>query len=293
MISNAPRVLRHLMREKSLLWGPGVYDGISARIANKVGFDVLFLTGAGVSASRLGQPDVGLITVTELSGSAGAVQSVIDVPLLADAEQGFGGVANVVRTVHLFEAAGVAGIRMEDQVSPKRCAHLSNVTVVDRMEFLAKIRAAVQERYNPEFVIVARSDATEQYGLEEAIARIDEAFSTGADVGVIEGLRSRDQIERVARSLCDRPMWLGQTTNGKTPSLTVEEIRSLGFKFACWASSTRVPAAIGISEALTSLKKAGTDRCVYSTTPHEFLEWMGLEGIVALGARYEGEVASG
>lgn len=287
MLINAAERLRELMASEDLLWGPGVYDGISARIAQAVGFPLIYMTGAGTAAARTGQPDLGLTTATEMVENARNIQSVIDVPLIADADHGFGGVINVIRTVHQYEQAGVAGIHLEDQTFPKRCGHLSGKTVVERQEFRRRIGAAARERWNPSFLIIARTDARGPLGLPEALARIEEAFDAGADVGFLEGPETLDEIELVARS-ASGPMLLNMATNGRTPSLTVEEIRDLGFRFAIWPMATMVPAAKAIEASLRALKQKGTDRDLFSEGPADFFRWVGLDDVLATDERYKG-----
>jgi 2-methylisocitrate lyase-like PEP mutase family enzyme len=270
-----------------LVWGPGVYDGISARIAAQVGFPILYMTGAGTAASRIGQPDLGLTTATEMVENARNLQSVIDVPLLADADHGFGGVTNVVRTVHMFEQAGIAGIHIEDQSFPKRCGHLRDKSVVDRDEFKRRIRAAATERWNRDFVIVSRTDARAPLGFEEAWARIEDSFDAGADAGFFEAPETMAEVQEVAKRAQGRPMLLNMATNGRTPSLTVSEIEALGFKLAIWPAACMIPAARALWASLRTLRLEGTDRSVFSEAPAEFFEWMGLNEVLDQSSRYE------
>jgi len=187
MLLDAAARLRAMMKTGDLIWGPGVYDGISARVATAVGFPMLYMTGAGTAASRIGQPDVGLTTMNDMAENARVIAGVTELPVVADADTGFGGPVNVARTVHHYEQAGVAGLHIEDQAFPKRCGHLQGKVVASAADFAQRIRAAVRERYNPDFVIIARTDARQPHGFEDAMDRIRRAFDAGADAGCLEG----------------------------------------------------------------------------------------------------------
>lgn len=292
MLSNAAHELRVRMDGPGLLWGPGVYDGISARLADQAGFPILYMTGAGTAASRIAEPDLGLTTATEMVENAKIIQAAVNTPLIADADHGFGGVINVIRTVHQYEQAGVAGIHIEDQAFPKRCGHLNNKTVISADEFRRRIAAAAGERWNREFVIIARTDARARHGFEDAWKRIDSAFDAGADVGFFEAPESIDEIKEVARRAGGRPMLLNMATNGKTPALTADEIAGLGFKLAVWPAACMVPAAKEIRRSLAELREHGTDKGVFGESPGEFFRWMGMDRVLAEEARYSEDAES-
>lgn len=282
---NGPAALRHLMKTADLVWGPGVYDGISARIAGQMGFPMLYMTGAGTAASRIGQPDLGLTTLSEMVDNARVIAGVSAVPVLCDADTGFGGPINVARTVHLYEGAGVAGIHLEDQAFPKRCGHLQGKAVVSSDEFVQRIRAAANERHDPDFVIVARTDAYQANGFDDAMERLRRCFDAGADVGFFEGPSTREELARIVAE-APGPMLLNLATNGTTPSLRVDEVRRLGFKFAIWPTATMVPAALAIRRALEELRDDGTDeRSVEGLTPRNLFEMVGLDEALAIDER--------
>lgn len=287
MLLNASAVLRQKLASGDLVWGPGVYDGISARIAEDIGFPIIYVTGAGSSASRAGEPDLGLITATELVENARMVQSHASVPVVSDADHGFGSIVNVIRTVHQYEQAGVAGIHIEDQAYPKRCGHLAGKIVVDAADFGRKIAAATGERWNKDFVIIARTDARAVNGFEDAWKRMETAFDNGADVGFFEAPESMEEIEEIARRAGGRPMLLNMATNGKTPSLTVREIQDLGFTMAIWPVASMIPAAKAIRRSLETLKTTGTDRDEFTESPQAFFEWVGLARTLDEAGRYE------
>ncbi len=285
MLRDGPARLRALMRAGDLIWGPGVYDGISARIAAALPFPMLYMTGAGTAASRIGQPDLGLATLSEMVENARVIAGVSNVPVLCDADTGFGGPVNVARAVHLYESAGAAGVHIEDQTFPKRCGHLEGKTVVERAEFVQRIRAAVNERSDPDFVIVARTDARQPNGLGDALDRIRAAFDAGADVGFLEGPQTLDEVETVARD-APGPMLLNLVTNGATPTLRRERVRELGYRFAIWPTTTAIAAAQAIRRALETLLETGTDEAVVGDwAPRELFDVVGLEEAIAVDRR--------
>ncbi len=285
MILHAPTELRRLMQRPGLIWGPGVYDGISAHVAASVGFPMIYMTGAGTAASRLGEPDLGLTTATEMADNARTVARAANVPVIADADTGFGGPVNVARTVHLYEAAGVAGLHIEDQTFPKRCGHLQGKVVVPVAEFVQRIRAAANERHDPDFVIIARTDARQPNGIDDAIERIKRAFDAGADAGFVEGPRSVAEMEQIVAQ-APGPMLLNLATFGDTPNLRVREVEELGFKFAIWPAVSMISAALAIRRALETLKRDGTDmEPLEGHSPRDFFAMVGLDQALDIDRR--------
>jgi 2-methylisocitrate lyase-like PEP mutase family enzyme len=274
-----------MLNEPGLVWGPAVYDGISARLANSIGFPILISSGAGTAAARIGQADFGLATASEQAESARHIQAVSDAPVLADADNGFGSLLNVVRTVHEFERAGVGGILLEDQLFPKRCGHIAGKAVVDRSEFKRRLSAAVGERSNPDFVIVARTDARDPLGLDEALARVEDAFEAGVDVAFVEAPRSLDEIHRIAGE-APGPMVINVVSRGVTPTLTVDEATELGFKIATYPGTCMFVAAKAIQEALIQLKEHGVNAPDSGMSPAEFFDALGMQEGLALDAKY-------
>jgi 2-methylisocitrate lyase-like PEP mutase family enzyme len=285
MLQDAPAALRAMMRTNDLIWGPGVYDGLSARLAAAVGFPMLYMTGAGTTVSRLGQPDLGLMGLSEMAENARTIAGVSNVPVIADADTGYGGPVNVARTVKLYQQAGVAGLHIEDQEFPKRCGHLAGKVVVSIDEFSQRIRAAVNERAHPDFVIIARTDARQPNGFDDAMTRIKTAFALGADVGFLEGPASIEEAERVVRE-APGPMLLNLATNGTTPNLRVDQVRSLGYRFAIWPTVSIVSAALAIRQALEALKREGTDEGVVAgLAPRDLFAMVGLDEALAIDQR--------
>lgn len=284
-MTNAPARLRELMAAGDLIWGPGVYDGISARIADAIGFPMLYMTGAGTAASRIGQPDLGLTTMNEMADNVRMIAEVSRVPVIADIDTGFGGPVNVARAIHFYEGAGAAGVHIEDQVFPKRCGHLEGKVVVSCDEYVQRIRAAAGERYNKDFVIIARTDARQPHGFDEAMTRIRRAFDAGADVGFLEGPTSVAEIERSIAE-APGPMLLNLPSFGSTPMLKVDEVRKLGFRFAIFPAASMMPAALAIRRALETLKREGTDAGpAEGRSPRDLFEIVGLQDAIAIDRR--------
>ncbi|HXG20327.1 MAG TPA: isocitrate lyase/PEP mutase family protein [Methylomirabilota bacterium] len=250
--------LRQMLNEPGIIVAPGAYDGVSARLIERQGFKAVYMTGAGAAASMLGQPDVGLTTLTEMATHAGHIASCISLPLIADADTGYGNPLNVIRTVREYERAGVAALHLEDQVFPKKCGHIAGKAVIPAKEFAEKIRAASENRTDPEFVIIARTDARAVNGIDDAIERGLLYQEAGADVIFVEAPTSREEIERVAREI-KAPLLSNQVPGGRTPGLTVSELEKLGYKLVIFPVVGLMAATLAIEKALAQLKETGTD----------------------------------
>lgn len=228
-MSNAS-VLRTLLSQSSIVVAPGAYDAISARMIEQAGFPAVYMTGSGTAAS-LGFPDYGLITMSEMVENAGVITRSISVPLIADADTGYGNELNVTRTVREYEARGVAAIHIEDQVAPKRCGHLDGKEVVSREEYVSKIRAAVQARRDPNFVIIARTDARAVLGLDEAIGRANDALAAGADMAFVEAAQTLAEVAAIPQRV-KGPCLLNLVAGGKTPLVGFDEAQAMGYRLA-------------------------------------------------------------
>jgi 2-methylisocitrate lyase-like PEP mutase family enzyme len=224
------KILKQALSRPGLVTAPGVYDMISARIADRVGFDALYMTGFGVSAS-LGLPDAGLVGYAEMVERVAQICAGTTTPLICDADTGFGGLLNVERTIKGYEAAGAAAIQLEDQVFPKRCGHTPGRRVVPLEDMVRKIKVAVASRSSPEFLIVARTDARTGYGLDEALRRGEAYAEAGADILFIESPESEEEMARVGRSF-DVPLLANMADGGRTPILPNERLEQLGYKIA-------------------------------------------------------------
>ena len=226
----APARLRMLLAGPDMLVAPGAYDGITARLIEQAGFSALYMTGAGTSAS-FGLPDYGLLTMTEMVGNAARITAATTLPLIADGDTGYGTELNVVRTVQEHERAGTAGIHIEDQVSPKRCGHLEGKELVSREEFTAKIRAAVATRRDPDFLVIARTDARSVMGFEESILRANAALEAGADMAFVESPETLEEVEAVPRRV-KGPCLLNVVWGGKTPQVDMRDAQGMGYRLA-------------------------------------------------------------
>src|SRR5262245_57733577 len=258
MVMRAATKLRQMLNAPGIIIAPGAYDGISARLIDRQGFKAVYMTGAGTAASALGQPDIGLTTLTEMTTHAAHIASCVSLPVIADADTGYGNALNVIRTLREYERAGVAGFHLEDQVFPKKCGHIAGKAVIPAKEFAEKIRAAAENRTDPDFVIIARTDARAVNGLDDAIERSLLYCEAGADVIFLEAPQSRDEVERVAREI-KAPLLSNQVPGGKTPPLTVSELEKLGYKMVIFPVVSLMSATLAIESALSKLKERGTD----------------------------------
>lgn len=265
MKSDARRRLRERLTKGPMIVAPGIYDAYGARFVEQAGFEAVYMTGNGVSASLLGRPDVGLIDLSLISAHAHRVASCVAIPLICDADTGYGNAVNVRRTVEEFESAGVAAIHLEDQVSPKRCGHLpGSRPVVTQEEQVGKIEAALAARRDPDFIIIARTDAASGHGLDEAIRRGKAYRKAGADVVFVElktGPSIMQDLKRVTSEI-DAPCLVNIDGGGRLSELTAEEIETLGFRIAIYPGLARYAAGYAIREAVNALKRDGSTRSV-------------------------------
>ena len=281
--------LRELLVQRDLLVAPGAYDALSARLIAQAGFPAVYMTGFGTAASVLGQPDVGLLTMSEMVSRAAALAAVVgDRPLIADADTGYGNPINVRRTVREYERAGVAAIHIEDQVWPKKCGHMEGKQVIPVDEMVQKIRAAADARQDPDFVIIARTDANAVYGLEDALRRGRAYREAGADVIFIEAPRSIEELHALAQAFPDVPLLYNWAESGKTPLLPLEEIHALGFKLVIFPVSMLFAATQALLDMLEALKQGQTSLAFAErmVTFSQFTDQIGLPEIQALERRY-------
>lgn len=222
--------LRSLLRQDGMIVAPGAYDCITARTIEQAGFAALYMTGAGTAAT-LGYPDYGLVTMTEMVENAGRIAASVRVPVVADADTGYGNELNVVRTVREYEQRGVAGIHLEDQGFPKKCGHLDNKVIVPLDDYLAKIRAAAAARRDPDFLIIARTDSRAVLGFDEAVKRASAALAAGADMVFLEAPQTLDEVAAVPR-LVKGPCLLNVVWRGKTPDVSLDDAERMGYKLA-------------------------------------------------------------
>lgn len=284
----APRArLRELIAGPEPLIAPGAYDALSARLVEQAGFEAVYMTGFGTTASLIGRPDVGLLTGSEMVDNARRIVAAVDVPVIADADTGYGNAINVVRTVQLYEQAGVAALQLEDQVSPKKCGHMSGKQVIGTGEMCGKIRAAVSARRDPDFLIIARTDAVAVSGVDDAIDRARAFAEAGADVLFVEAPTSEDDIARIAGELRGTaPLLFNWAEGGKTPGLSYERIAELGFSLVIYPIGTLLAATAGMRTLLGSLKRHGVPALDDVPTFGEFTDLIGLPEIQELEQRF-------
>jgi 2-methylisocitrate lyase-like PEP mutase family enzyme len=278
--------LRQLIERPGALMAPGVADALNARLVRRHGFEAIYMTGAGTTAVRLGMPDVGLLTMTEMVDNAARIADASGLPLIADADNGYGGVLNVRRTIQAYERAGAAAVHLEDQVMPKRCGHLMGKQLVPVEEMVAKIRAAADARIDRDFVLIARTDAIAVEGFEPALERAERYKEAGADVLFIEAPNA-EQLPKIQPRL-KAPLLYNMATSGKTPFLGREEIERLGFKIIIYPNWVMLAAIRAASEVLATLKETGTIAGVAREVPsfQEFFDLLGMPEVQELEARY-------
>lgn len=259
-ISNAPGTLRKTLERGEFVVAPGVYEMLTAKVADRMGFKALYMTGYGVSAAHLGLPDAGLVGYTDMVGRAGTIAQGITRPLIADADTGFGGLINIRHTVRGYEAAGVQAIQLEDQESPKKCGHTPNRRVVPLADAVKRIEVAVDARRSKDFLIIARTDARTAHGLDEAIARGKAFARAGADIVFIESPESVDEFKRVGAELAGSGAWLiaNMVPTGRSPEIPAARLQEMGFSLAIWPSAIMSVACQAAENALAYLAKNGT-----------------------------------
>lgn len=251
------RSLAGRLREKDLVVAPGVYDMVSLRLADRMGFDALYVTGYGLVASHLGLPDAGLATYTEMVGRVGAMAAMATTPLIADADTGYGGLLNVRRTVQGYEAAGAAAIQLEDQEFPKKCGHTPGRRVVSQEEMCRRISVAVEARSDPELLIVARTDARSSLGLDEALRRGAAYVEAGADVLFIESPESESELAAIGSSF-DVPLLVNMVEGGRTPVLPAQRLQELGFRLAIYPVAALLGAVAAMQRVYRGLQETGS-----------------------------------
>ncbi|MDH3580161.1 MAG: isocitrate lyase/PEP mutase family protein [Hyphomicrobiales bacterium] len=281
--------LRDLLNGDGMTVAPGAYDCITATLIDHAGFPAVYMTGAGTSAS-LGYPDFGLLTMTEMVHNASRINAVIDAPVIADADTGYGNELNVFRTVQEYERAGVAAIHLEDQEFPKKCGHLDDKKVIPLPDYLAKVRAAADARSDPDFTIIARTDARAVIGFDEAIARANAALEAGADMAFVEAPQTVDEVKAVP-GLVKGPCLLNVVHRGKTPAVDLGDAEAMGYKLAI-LPTLLFRSVIGLCEnLLTELK----DTNVFPSppgdmSPHDAFRRFGSDKWDALRDKYRHDV---
>jgi methylisocitrate lyase len=283
------QLIREALRAQGQLIMPGVYDALSAKIAARAGFEVIFITGYSLSATLLGEPDFGLLTQSEVVGAAQRICAVVDTPVIVDADTGYGNAINVMRTVQDLIRAGAAGMFLEDQVWPKRCGHMKGKQVIALDEQLKKLRAAVEAKQGGDFFIVARTDSRQALGLTEAITRGLAFNEAGADAVFIEAPESKEEMKEIAHQV-PGPLVANMLERGVTPLMGPKELKELGFDLIVWPLAPLYSAAQSLTEVYTTLRRDGSTLAILDRLMpfDDFNRIVGLEEKYALDAKYRG-----
>ena len=284
--NTGPARLRELLAADAVVVAPGAYDALTARLAEQAGFDAVYLTGYGATASLLGRPDVGLLSMAEMADQARRFVQAVAIPVIADADNGYGGPLNVIRTVREYAAAGVAALHVEDQVIPKRCGHMERKRVIAESEMVEKVRAAVEARGDGDVVLIARSDARAPEGLDRALGRVAAYHAAGADVIFIDALQDEREIVAFGEALPDVPKVLNYVEGGKTPFPDVERLRELNYRLLFCSLTALLAATAAVRERLTRLRDITAPQPEPELAFDEFNELVGLGDVADLETRF-------
>ncbi|PKB64364.1 MAG: hypothetical protein BZY80_02915 [SAR202 cluster bacterium Io17-Chloro-G2] len=284
---------RQLLAQPEIIMAPGAYDCLTAKIIEQAGFPAVYMTGAGTSVARLGQPDLALATMTEMLANAAAIAGSVDVPVIADADTGYGGVLNVGRTVRLYERTGVAAIHIEDQESPKRCGHLDNKRVIPADEMVQKIHAAVDARIDGNFTIIVRTDALAVTGWDDTMERCQAYVEAGADVLFVEAVRSKKQAQLITRRF-EKPMLYNFVESGKSPLIPAGELQRLGFKLVIFPASALLLVTKAVAGLMAEIKNQGTPGFMIDqmVSLEDCFNLVGMAELLAQDAKYAGQMAT-
>jgi methylisocitrate lyase len=281
-------VLRRLLKEEEILLAPGCFNALSARLIEQAGFKAIYVSGAAVAGNFLGYPDIGLTTMSEMLENARNIVRVTSLPVICDADTGFGNAINMMRTVREFESAGLAGIQIEDQVMPKKCGHTEGKLLISKAEMVQKVKAAVDARQDPDFVLVVRTDAIAVNGIEDALDRALAYQEAGADVVFVEAPRTLEEMRRICRTI-KAPLLANMVEGGgKTPILPLQELKEIGYKLVIYPVSAHMAAIKAMQEVLAVLKKDGTTGTYSSQMVpfQEMFEVVGRSKFTALEKQY-------
>jgi 2-methylisocitrate lyase-like PEP mutase family enzyme len=281
-------LVHRFLKEKGQLVMPGVYDALSAKIASRTGFEVIFITGYSLAATLLGEPDFGLLTQTEVVAAAQRICSVVDTPVIVDADTGYGNALNVIRTVRDLRRAGAAGMFLEDQVWPKRCGHMKGKQVIPLDEQLKKLKAAIEAKDGKPFFIVARTDSRQSLGLNEAITRGIAFKEAGADAVFIEAPESKEEMKEIARHV-PGPLVANMLERGVTPLIGPQELKGLGFELIVWPLAPLYGVAQSLTDIYGTLRLQGSTLAILDRLMpfNQFNDIVGLDEKYALDAKYK------
>ena len=265
------------MKQGALVVAPGIFDMISAKIADRLSFECLYVTGYGTVASHLGLPDAGLATYSDMVARVAQMAKLTVTPLIADADTGYGGLLNVRHTVQGYEAAGACGIQLEDQEFPKKCGHMLGRRVIDAEDMAAKVRVAVESRSDPDFLVVARTDARTTLGLDEALRRAERYLEAGADVLFIESPESVEEMRRIGERFRGVPLLANMVEGGRTPVLDAKALQEIGYRIAIFPGLGFLAAGGALERAYGELRAAGTSQAI-SVPLYDFKRFSALMG---------------
>ncbi len=284
---NNRKELKELLEKKEILVAPGAHDVLTAKVIEQVGFKAVYMTGYGQAASSLGKPDVGLLTMTEMLDRASKFVSAVKIPVIADADTGFGNALGVMRTVEMYEKAGVSAIQLEDQVAPKRCGHMDGREVVSMKEMIGKIEAAIEARQDENFLIIARTDARTTHGFEESLKRVKAYEKAGADIIFLESLESKEEMEILNKEI-NSPTLANMVEGGRTPLCSNKELEELGYNLVIWPTASTYMTAYMMKELMKELKEKGTTegKMKQMISFKDFNELIGLNEYNKLGEKY-------
>jgi 2-methylisocitrate lyase-like PEP mutase family enzyme len=279
--------LRELLARPQALMAPGAADALTARLIARQGFEAIYMTGAGTTAVRLGMPDVGLLTMGEMVDNAQRIAEASQLPLVADADTGYGGPMNVQRTVRAYERAGAAGLHIEDQQWPKRCGHLAGKSIIPVEEMVAKIRAGLDARHDKDFVLIARTDALAVEGFERALERCKRYEEAGADMLFLEAPSKMEHLAAIPKAF-RKPALYNMASSGKTPFLHIDEIGRLGFKLVIYPNFALLAAITAMTSTLEELKRTGTIAEVAKRIAsfQDFFNLVGMREVQEAEAKY-------
>lgn len=285
-MTNMAKRLKERLKEDKILIAPGAHDVLTARIIEKVGFEAVYMTGYGTSASMLGKPDVGLLTLTEMARRASNIVEAVNIPVIADADTGYGNAVNVIRTVREYEKAGVACIQLEDQVAPKKCGHMLGREIISAEEMVGKIKAACDARRG-DTLIMARTDARTNYGIEEALRRGKLYEEAGADILFIESVETIEEMKMVTSSF-NVPVLANMLEHGRTPLLSRDELEEIGYDLAIFCVASTYVAAKAVMDLMIHLKETGrtNDYLDNMITFEEFNKLIGLPEVREMERKY-------
>jgi len=277
-----------LLGKPGIIAAPGAYDCLTAKIIEKTGFPAVYMTGAGTSVAKYGYPDLALTTATEMVSSARDICSTVDIPVIADADTGYGGVLNVQRTIRDYERSGVAAVHLEDQEFPKRCGHLDGKQVIGVSDMVSKIKAAVDARNDPDFTLIVRTDALAVTSWDDTVDRCWQYIDAGADVLFVEALRSRNEAEAITK-LFPVPLLYNLVETGKSPLYNISELEDIGFKIVIYPVSALLTVCNVVSNVMSELKQFGsTEHLVENmVSVTEAFDMVGLSDMLEASENYD------